>query len=109
MGADICKEKFQSLQRRYRRYGADDSEPDGVFQDLLFYYKDSQIPQNGDGWALYTNSMNCERVAAKLSDAALDVLNIAKGCPPDQIPKMDEYRRTFWLKPFPSNYLFCPF
>lgn len=87
--------KFQSLQSRYSRYGANDSEPDGVFQDLLFNYKDRQVPQNGDEWALYTNSMNCERVAIKLSEAALDVLNIAKGCPPNQIPQMKEYIKKY--------------
>lgn len=101
MGADHVAyledavKKFQTLQRRYARYGADDSEPDGVFQDLLFNYQDSTIPTNGDGWALYTNSMNCERVAVKLSEAALDAVNVAKGCPADQIPRMKEFIKKY--------------
>jgi len=88
-------QEFQTLQKNYRSYGADDSEPDGIFQELLLDYKESQVPQSGDDWALYTNSMKCEHVAKKLSDSATNVLNVARGCPPDQVSEMEKYIKEY--------------
>jgi hypothetical protein len=87
---------FESIQNRYKKYGAYDSEPTSIFQEILLNYEDNiEIPETGEGWALYTNAMNCERVARKMYDATVEVIDRAKSCPPSQIEKMEKFIKKY--------------
>ena len=69
--------EFEAIQSKYAKYGAYDSEPDGVFQCLLkkaLYHHDVTIPETGEEWELYTSSMDCEAVAKELHDKASEVV-----------------------------------
>jgi hypothetical protein len=71
--------RFERTQNKYRQFGALDTEPDGVFQQLLVAALDgyeTAIPRSGAGWELYDSSMDCTEAAAALSEAAREVIDI---------------------------------
>lgn len=74
---------FESVQDKYRKYGARDTEPDGIFQGILWDVindKDTSIPMSGDGWELYANSMDCTEAASALHLACLGVVQQIFAC-----------------------------
>jgi hypothetical protein len=71
--------RFEHMQTKYRKFGALDTEPDGVFQRLIadaFDGKEPSIPRSGAGWELYDSSMDCTEAAAALADAAREVIDV---------------------------------
>jgi hypothetical protein len=75
---------FQATQQKYCKYGAYDTEPDSVFQGILWkiiHDKDVNIPQTGDGWELYAASMDCSEAAAALHASCLCVVQAIWACP----------------------------
>ena len=76
--------QFEKLQSTYRDYGARDTEPDGVFQRVLDRAINGEgpaIPRTGQGWDLYTQSMDCEPAAHALHDQALKIVQLIESCP----------------------------
>lgn len=74
---------FNATQQKYRDYGACDTEPDGVFQGILWKIcndEDATIPQTGNGWELYASSMDCTEAASALHLAALGVVQAIFAC-----------------------------
>lgn len=76
--------QFGAVQATYRDYGAYDSEPDGVFQRLLDRAVKGEgpaVPRTGQGWDLYSHSMDCEKAAHALHDQALKIVQLIESCP----------------------------
>lgn len=66
--------KFEKAQNSYRRYGAADTEPDGVFQSLLVQAsagKKPDVPKDVRSWQLYSEMSGNGLAAAALHRAAL--------------------------------------
>lgn len=83
-GVKAAIKNFEKVQRKYSSYGACDTEPDGVFQGILWKVidgEDALIPQTGSGWELYDSSMDCSEAAAALHAAALAVAQTIFACP----------------------------
>lgn len=75
---------FEELQSTYRAYGANDTEPDGIFQhivDKAIKGQEPSIPRSGHGWELYASSMDCTEAANALHDQALRVVRAIEMCP----------------------------
>lgn len=75
-------EKFRATQERYAHLGACDTEPRGVFIDLLcdtYDYKEVTLPRTARDWQLFTGEGNKGNglAAAALTRAAERVLEVA--------------------------------
>lgn len=84
---------FEALQSKYQKFGANDTEPDGVFQRLVdnaIKGKGPAIPRTGEGWDLYANSMDCTEAAAALHDQALKVVRAIEACPIRELGRLKE-------------------
>jgi hypothetical protein len=72
-------EEFRAVQSKYSKFGAGDSEPDGVFQrrlQIAFMDGVDKVPVSGDRWELFTASMDCEEAARALHKAAQKAVRI---------------------------------
>jgi hypothetical protein len=90
--------EFEQIQSKYRSFGANDTEPDGVFQSLLdaaVHGKGPAIPRTGAGWDLYTSSMDCTEAANAMHDAALVVVRNIEATPIRDIAIVKEYLRNY--------------
>lgn len=85
---------FEAVQSKYRSYGAYDTEPDSIFQHVLWKTindKDAAIPQTGDGWELYSHTMDCTEAASALHLACLGVIQAIFACRMAESKKVREY------------------
>jgi len=83
---------FEDVCSELKDYGARDSEPDGVFQRLInsaSLGEQPAIPRSGQGWDLFTHSMDCQPAAEKMHDQALKVVRLIESCP---IRDLDQLR-----------------
>jgi len=83
--------KFEAVQKKYREFGAYDTEPDGVFQKIVDdAVKGSApaIPRDGENWQLYASSMDCSEAANALHDQALAVVRAIESCPIRDIARL---------------------
>lgn len=74
---------FEKTQSQYRSFGANDTEPDSIFQKLLLDAlegKEPKIPRSGESWELYASSMDCDEAASALHDHALAVVKLIENC-----------------------------
>lgn len=89
--------EFDRLQNKYRKFGAYDTEPDAVFQELLvdaFNGDEVLIPQNGEKWELYLD-MNCIEAANALHDGAKKVVDLICSCPLSESKEIREYLKNY--------------
>jgi hypothetical protein len=89
--------EFEKTQSKYREYGANDTEPDAVFQALLdaaVHGKAPNVPRTGSGWELYASSMDCTEAAQALHDAALVVVQNIEATPIRDLEPVKEYLRS---------------
>jgi hypothetical protein len=89
---------FESIQVMYREYGALDTEPDGVFQRILWDVindKDTSIPMSGDGWELYASSMDCTKAADALHLAAVGAVQAIFACRISDRRTVREYLKDY--------------
>ena len=90
--------EFQATQKKYAKYGAYDTEPDGVFQSLMvraFKGKKPQVPYDGDGWELYDSSMDCTTAASALHNAARKVVDLIQSCPISESAPVKKYLQGY--------------
>ena len=88
--------EFEKTQSKYREYGANDTEPDAVFQSLIdaaVHGKAPNVPRTGAGWDLYASSMDCTDAAQALHDAALLVVQNIEATPVRDLELVKEYLR----------------
>lgn len=89
---------FAAAQTKYQEYGACDSEPDSVFQGILWGIindEDTLIPMTGEGWELYSSSMNCAEAANALHLACLGVAQAIFACRMTEGKKLREYLEDY--------------
>jgi hypothetical protein len=90
--------EFETTQGKYREFGANDTEPDSVFQSLLdaaVHGKAPNVPRTGTTWQLYTQSMDCSIAAQALHDAALVVVQNIEATPIRDLELVREYLRGY--------------
>ena len=76
--------EFAKAQVKYSSYGACDSEPHWLFKSILnraVNAKPARIPNSGEGWELYSSSMDCSEAAKALTDAASKAVNLIENAP----------------------------
>lgn len=85
---------FEAVQAKYRRFGATDTEPDSVFQGLLWHALHGPalaVPQTAEGWQLYSNSMDCDEAAAALAVAAAVAVQAIGACSIKDSEEVEDY------------------
>lgn len=88
-------EEFRIAQAKYLEYGACDSEPDWISQDVMekaLRRKRFTVPKTADDWQLYTASMKCGRAArsltARLNKVVMQILGMTQK---DAAEVLEEY------------------
>lgn len=90
--------EFEGVQKKYARWGARDTEPDGVFQVQLmraFRGKKPQVPYDGNGWELYDSSMDCTTAASALHNACRKVVDLIESCPLSESREVGKYLESY--------------
>lgn len=90
--------QFEAAQTKYADYGARDTEPDGVWQRLLLDAiagKAPTPPRCGQGWDLFSSSMNCDKAANELFEKALDAIKAIESCPIKESAELREYLEDY--------------
>lgn len=75
--------QFEEVQKKFGKFGACDTEPDGIFQCVVmdaFEKNKVEIPSTGRGWQLYS-SMDCEDAALALCNACNEVVKLIVNFP----------------------------
>jgi hypothetical protein len=89
---------FEAVQWQYSSHGACDTEPDGIFQGILWKIyndEDAAIPQTGNGWELYASSMDCTEAANALHLAALGVVQAIFACSMKESREVRKYLEEY--------------
>jgi hypothetical protein len=89
---------FEAAQAKYREYGARDTEPDAIFQGIIWKVindEDTDIPMSGAGWELYTNSMDCKEAADALHLACLAVVQQIFACAMNARRELRKYLKDY--------------
>jgi hypothetical protein len=89
---------FEKLQEKYQKLGADDTEPDAVFQVLLVKAmkgKKPFAPTAPDKWQLYSGKAGAKAAAEKMATAANDCIAVIEAVP---IGESGEVRE--WLEDY---------
>ncbi|MGO9110430.1 MAG: hypothetical protein ACLP9L_14500 [Thermoguttaceae bacterium] len=90
-------QEFEKLQDRYARFGAADTEPSGVFQSLFVRAVRGErpvVPMTGEGWELYTLSMDCSEPAQALAAQAQKVVDLIESCPSGEFHEIQHFLRN---------------
>lgn len=90
--------QFEAAQQKYREFGAQDTEPDGVFQGVLMRAikgKDAKVPTTGRGWELYASSMDCTEAANALAETAMACVRQISACPLGESAAVIEYVKDY--------------
>jgi len=80
---------FEQLQKKLSHYGAEDTEPDGVFQSHIAGALKGFVPKEtltGSDWDLFTSSMDTRSAAKRLTAASRKACQTIK----DAIDKSDD-------------------
>lgn len=89
---------FEETQSKWSKYGAEDTEPDGVFQSVIwktFKGKPVDIPVTGDEWDLYTVNMKCGSAARALGAATQKVVEAIKETTIGESGALETYLRDY--------------
>jgi len=76
--------EFAKARIKHRQYGAADGEPGWVFRDLLTASLEGdkvRVPGDGEGWQLYSASMDCTAAALDLTFITLRAVNLIRALP----------------------------
>lgn len=86
---------FEACCSKHKKYGANDTEPDTVFQILIDRAsrgEQPEIPRRPSGWELlYRDDPDCGRAAVELHNAAWSVVEAIEACP---VRDMNTLRET---------------
>lgn len=78
---DEAVKKFEQAQQAYMHFGAWDTEPRGVFADLIedtYRGKEVTVPTTVEGWQLYSDMKGNGLAAAALTRAARRAVEAAQ-------------------------------
>ena len=89
--------KFEAAQRKYSEFGAQDTEPDSVFQwALADAFNEGTRPQIGSGfWQLYDSSMDCTEPNKALTEAATVAIDLILDSKNSERQELKEYLSSF--------------
>ncbi len=90
--------EFETFQAKYAKQGAQDTEPDGVFQVCLvraFKGKDVKVPDTPEGWELYSETRGAKDAAFTLSAAAWACVNFIRGIPICEAEPVQKYLEDY--------------
>lgn len=82
MNVQQAIEEMATVQARYARFGACDTESRGVVVDLLEALRsgvDPEVPATAEGWQLYTRMDGSEAAAGQLHTVGVALTDAAKG------------------------------
>lgn len=71
--------KMEKVMAEYRKTGATDTEPDGIWQELLIKTlkgKSPIVPSTPGGWELYSDRPDSVIAAFAMHEAAVAALNV---------------------------------
>ena len=89
---------FEATQSQYRRFGAQDTEPDGILQQLLVRAikgKKPKVPTAADDWELYSDMKGRNRAVAALREAATACVQHIESVPIGQAADVETYLRDY--------------
>lgn len=89
---------FEVAQAKYAAFGAQDTEPDGVFQYTLakaIAGSGVNLPTTGRDWQLFTSSMKCGTAARALTAACRKAVELIRGTPVEDVQKVKAYLRDY--------------
>ena len=72
-------EKFEKIQLKFDSLGADDTEPDFIFQDLVYSAFEGEpkpLPTDARGWNLYSDTPGTGGAANELSNQAARIIRL---------------------------------
>jgi hypothetical protein len=88
---------FEATQRKFRRHGAQDTEPDGYFQWTLVRAskgKLTTVSDDADKWELY-EGRGAAQAAVALAKAAQVAVDIVRATPLGESEQVLAYLRTY--------------
>ena len=90
-------ENFDVVQRKLSKFGANDTEPNGVYQrEVLNAIKGLPFkPLTADDWQLYTCGMKCGMAAKRLNHALQKVVNVILCAPLKDRQALVEWFKTW--------------
>lgn len=94
----IAIKKMEKTMVKYIEFGASDSEPDSVWQGLLVRAMTGEKvvpPKSGEGWQLFTNSMNCREAAKELYLKSSVAVVMISAMPIGELEPLKEYLRDY--------------
>lgn len=65
--------EMYTLMEVFAKFGASDSEPRGIFRDILedvLEGREPHVPQTAEGWELFSDMYGAEQIALQLHDKA---------------------------------------
>lgn len=73
--------RFKQVQEKHSEYGACDTEPDAIFQGLIYNawtdnLEAGDIPYDANEWDLYYTREGSNEAAAELAEAACKVIEL---------------------------------
>lgn len=89
---------FEAVQKELSEFGAEDTEPDYVFQSIVWRamnLKPYKIPTSGEAWDLYTCSMKCGRAGQRLASATKKVVSTIESTPIGEAGPVREYVQDY--------------
>lgn len=90
--------QFETLQDTHAAQGAGDTEPDGVFQDLILKALrggEVVVPMTAHGWELYSSDPQSSVAAVALAAATEACVQAIRQCPIGQLPALEEYLTAY--------------
>lgn len=76
-----ARNTFENVQARYAKFGATDTEPRGVFRELIEQVhggEEPTVPHTVRGWQLFSDMEGNQAAAEALGDAATAAVEAAK-------------------------------
>lgn len=94
---------FEKLQVKWAHTGAQDTEPDGVFQRRLYravHGKSVAIPTTVDGWELFSEEegeepIGSEQAAMQLSAQMALIVRLIQSCPLGESEELRKYLNDY--------------
>jgi len=85
---------FEATQATYSKFGASDTEPDGVFQSYLaksLTQPDIKLPTTAEQWQLFASTMACGTASRALTAKLKAAVAIVRDCPVRELPAIRAY------------------
>lgn len=89
---------FEAVQLKYSQYGAQDTEPDAVFQHTLAKTvngKSVTIPTTPANWQLFSSTMKCGIAARALTAACKKAVAAINTAPVKELGAIKAYLRDY--------------